>query len=120
MLLQEPKEKLIITGSVRDFGKTIVKWSGRATSKGDKLQEYAMLKAINYLDWIAPSVLRHKSFSELRDYADEKGCFVGQLLQDDSEWDFHKWNKAELGKGEASEEATLNVDFAKLLENEEE
>jgi len=113
------REKLIITGSVRDFNKTIVKWSGRATSKGDKLQEYAMLKAMNYLDWIVPSVLRHKTFSALRDYADEKGCFVGQLLQDDSEWDFSKWNKEELGKGEVLEEGKLNADFAKLLEDEE-
>lgn len=112
------REKLIITGSVRGFGKTILKWAGRAVSKGDKLQEYAMLKAGSYFDWIVPSVLRHKSFPDLRDYCNEQGSFVGTLFDDESKWSFCKWDKAELGSRKTTSTEVPEVDFAALLESE--
>lgn len=52
------REKLIITGSVRDLSKGMAKWSACAESKEDKFPPGMILKGEKYLDWIVPALLR--------------------------------------------------------------
>lgn len=60
------KEKLIITGTVKDFSKASANWSRCASKAGEKLSEFDMLKAGTYLDWICPALARHQDGEALR------------------------------------------------------
>lgn len=86
------REKLIITGLVKDAQKAAAKWCSCADSDGIKLPEYDVLKAMTYLDWIGPALARHKDCEAIRDLA----C-IGKgeldLLNDNSTWSVQLWNK---------------------------
>lgn len=84
------KEKLIITGSVRDAQKTCSKWCAAADTSEDKLPFYEMLQASNYLDWIGPALVRHEASQVLRNSA---GPNVGSRIFSNelSCWDIKLW-----------------------------
>ena len=50
------REKLIITGAVKDYAKASAGWMKCAGKGGPRLHEYDMLKAAAYLDWICPAL----------------------------------------------------------------
>ena len=55
------REKLIITGSVRDHARTLASWREKAAGASDKLSPYDMMQASSYLDWIGPAVIKQDS-----------------------------------------------------------
>ena len=63
--LTRAKEKLILTGAVKDIPGTLHKW-GKSLDGDNPVSQYDVLKAKNYLDWIMPSVLKHKDFKEIK------------------------------------------------------
>lgn len=60
------REKLILTGAVGSLEKTAGKWLATAAGSSIKFPAHEMSKARNYLDWICPSVMRHKNALDLR------------------------------------------------------
>ena len=52
------REKLIITGSIRDYEKVCGLWYDKASKGEEKLSPYDMMQASSYLDWIGPAVIR--------------------------------------------------------------
>ena len=94
--LTRAREKLIITGVVSDIAKAVSRWSNCADVQESKLPEYKMLKGNNYLDWVAPALLRHKSCSSLRDSAAIGSEFRGLLIDDPSVWRVKVWNKSDV------------------------
>ncbi|ACL76125.1 helicase-exonuclease AddAB subunit AddA [Ruminiclostridium cellulolyticum] len=80
------REKLIITGSVNNIEKSALKWLGTAQSNDNKFPPHNMLKAQNYLDWICPSVMRHKDSVILRNAAGLGVDYSGPTISDDSSW----------------------------------
>lgn len=54
------REKLIITGSVKNLEKSVSRWSIAASVKEDRLLDTDMLNARNYLDWLGPALIRLK------------------------------------------------------------
>lgn len=50
------REKLIITGAVKDYAKAAAGWLKCAGKAGARLKEFDMLKAATYLDWIGPAL----------------------------------------------------------------
>jgi len=52
------REKLIITGSVRDHAAALDSWREKAAGGEDKLSPYEMMQASSYLDWIGPAVVK--------------------------------------------------------------
>ncbi len=80
------REKLIITGSVNNIEKSSLKWLGTAQSNGNKFPAHGMLKAQNYLDWICPSIIRHKDSMVLRKAAGLGVDYNGRTISDDSSW----------------------------------
>ncbi len=50
------REKLIITGAVKDYAKAAAGWLKCAGKAGTRLKEFDMLKAATYLDWIGPAL----------------------------------------------------------------
>ena len=59
------KEKLILMGAVKNPEEKIRKWSREGKRGDEKLSYSAIVSAGNYLDWVMPGLLRHKSGEEL-------------------------------------------------------
>ena len=60
------KEKLIITGSMKNIERNIGRMSFSLEESTEKLGEYEILKAKSYLDWIVPSVIRHRRWKNFK------------------------------------------------------
>ncbi len=85
------REKLIITGCVKDIEKHCTAWCSSAADAEDKLPAYSMMQAANYLDWVGAAVARHISAGIVRQAAgDEEGTII---LNDDSRWEVKLWGK---------------------------
>ncbi|MDF2672385.1 MAG: ATP-dependent helicase/nuclease subunit [Clostridiales bacterium] len=90
------REKLIITGSIKDVEKTSQRWISTLDSKEQKLPEYEVYKAKSYLDWICPAVLRHKNCQELREIAGIEKNNSEALIEDESQWKVKYWTREEV------------------------
>lgn len=112
--LTRAREKLIITGSVNDYGKALGRWMGTASSRDPKLPDYALLKGNNYLDWIVPAVLRHKACEGFRSAAPIGTGFEGQLLDDASVWKIRLGRKDEVKTVNVMQEADTGSFFSWL------
>ncbi|HHW31952.1 MAG TPA: helicase-exonuclease AddAB subunit AddA [Clostridiaceae bacterium] len=73
--LTRAKEKLIITGYVKNIEKTAAAWAWALESSHDKLPVYMISRANCFLDWIGPAVIRHPDSIALRQVA---GC-IGNM-----------------------------------------
>jgi len=102
--LTRAREKLIITGAVNDAAKAVAKWSACASVQESRLPAYEMLKGGNYLDWIGPALLRHKSCGGLRDSAGIGSGFHRALIDDPSVWSIRIWDKNDVLGSSLSEE----------------
>jgi helicase-exonuclease AddAB, AddA subunit, Firmicutes type len=60
------KEKLIITGTVKDLARSVTNWNKCACKPEERLSEFDMLRAGTYLDWICPALIRHRDGEALR------------------------------------------------------
>ena len=114
--LTRAREKLIITGAVKDAVKTVDKWLSCAAVQEERFPAYEMIKAANYLDWIGPALIRHKNCSGLRDSAGIGKDFNGLLLDDTSVWSVKIWNKSDVQNGRVSEEQEES-EFIKWLDS---
>jgi len=101
--LTRAREKLIITGSVKNLDKSLLKWGSAANVKDQKLPAYDMLKASNYLDWILPALIRHKKNHCLRKSAGLDD-FKGALIDDPSEWGVIFWERNDIISDNTKEE----------------
>ncbi len=59
--LTRAKEKLILTGTVKDMEKAIKKWGFAAETRGQRLPLFRLRRAKSYFDWVMPAYLRHPS-----------------------------------------------------------
>jgi len=84
--LTRPKEKLYLIGSVRNVEKQLQTW-GQAVDQPDLLlPDYMLARGRSYLDWIAPSLLRHRDGSELRRLGGLPNRAGDCLVDDPSKW----------------------------------
>lgn len=91
------KEKLIITGMVKNIVSTTEKWYEAAAYDGDKISEYAIGNAKSYLDWIGPAVVRHTCGRSLREIIGRESTSEF-IVEDRSEWSIKTWNKESFRK----------------------
>nr|WP_317333753.1 helicase-exonuclease AddAB subunit AddA [uncultured Romboutsia sp.] len=87
-----PKEKLIITGSSRDINKSINSWSN-GIDLNKPISKYKILKGKNYLDWIMPSVLKHKDLENIREMAEVE---LENIDNHSSKWETKIWYKEDV------------------------
>lgn len=101
--LTRAKEKLILTGSVKDIPGTLHKW-GKNLDGDNPVSQYDVLKAKGYLDWIMPSVLKHRDFREIR-----KAYDIDVISQSnhDSKWSFDTWKRDDVVVEEKEEETNI-------------
>jgi ATP-dependent helicase/nuclease subunit A len=112
------KEKLIITGAMKNIEKNIARMSSSLEENSEKLGEYEILKGKSYLDWIVPAVIRHKDGKALRELIDIEDSSVN-LLNDPSSWVVRFWNRDHIKKEEKQEAATVISTGEKLKELQE-
>ncbi|ERI94810.1 ATP-dependent nuclease subunit A [Clostridiales bacterium oral taxon 876 str. F0540] len=90
------KEKLIITGTVRNIRATCLKWWSGIETDNEKVPEYTVLNYKTYMDWIGTSVIKHIDGSVLRKYAEVESYNTGKLNEDNSHWNIRMWNKKDI------------------------
>ncbi|SHI38264.1 helicase-exonuclease AddAB subunit AddA [Thermoclostridium caenicola] len=116
--LTRAREKLVITGTVRDAARALERWSEPANTRDQKLPAYEMARAGTYLDWIVPALMRHKGCNLLRDRLPQDYGFNGLVLDDTSRWQVAFWNRDQVPEG-PTEEETGETEFFQWLEGGE-
>lgn len=122
--LTRAKEKLILTGTVKNFEKAFWKWNATADCGTENLPVSRLRRGRNYLDWIMPAYLRHPVGVEFPEDWEweleerEEYSFIGE----DSRWSLSLLNKEEVLKETAEEQkiAEEQKDFFEGWESPEE
>ena len=84
------KEKLIITGAIRELEKSINNWISSASLDKNIILPSEVLKGKSYLDWIAMAMCKHTDGEILREVA----AATRDLIKVDySQWKIKFWNK---------------------------
>lgn len=84
--LTRAQEKLILVGTVNNAEKSIQSWGDALQLDNLLLPDYIIAQADCYLDWIGAAVIRHRSATEWRQYADLPQHNGGCLVDDCSSW----------------------------------
>lgn len=108
--LTRAKEKLIMTGRVKSIEKESKKWTYGLDNSDEKLSEYEISKAKNYLDWICPSIIRHSNGKLLRKIAGIEEYDTVKLLEDDSKWEIRIHSSGNEYRNIEEEEQSKSID----------
>ncbi|KPU45427.1 ATP-dependent helicase/nuclease subunit A [Oxobacter pfennigii] len=117
--LTRAREKLILTGTVNNVDKLCGYCGKAADGLGIKIPEYHVINSKNFLHWIFPVILKHRSLNELREAANLMDMPMEAIIDDPSLWEvkFHKMKDILSCRNEKVEEETAVMDEA---EEEEE
>jgi ATP-dependent helicase/nuclease subunit A len=107
------KEKLVITGMVRDIGKTCERWCEAAAYTGGKIPEHCVAGSKCYLDWIGTAVAKCGDGERIRTEAGAAADFI-DITDDCSKWEVRVIDKAMLVMDQ--EEQPEVKDFNRLIE----
>ena len=95
--LTRAKEKLILTGTVRNLQKSMEKWAETADSTGELLSVFRLRRGRNYLDWIMPALLRHPQARVLPEpWEPTDRGEAQQFLDEPSKWKFTFLEKGDI------------------------
>lgn len=119
--LTRAKEKLILTGTIKDIESHAKKWSRQVTSKNEELSPYILSKAKTYLEWIGLSLVRHRDGERIRNWANCLKTPVESLYEDISQWTIYSWSKKDIALQDENKtkekerilEELLNWDWSK-------
>lgn len=81
--LTRAKEKLFITGTVKDLDKEVQKWSQFAIRETIGILPLGLKKSPSYLNWIGMSLFAHSKFDDLRD---RMGMGQFYLFKGEGDW----------------------------------
>ncbi len=88
------REKLIITGSVKDIKKSLNKWNSMSDGNDNKVSVYQVKKGRTFLDWILIALLKHKRCKDFFEEMPIGFSFNRNLVDDVSDWKVHFVNKS--------------------------
>ena len=112
--LTRAKEKLILTGSVDNFEKTLKGWGQSLNRKTKTVGTYTAMKANCYLDWIGTAFMSHPDAKEIRNLLQVGD--TGYLREDEtSQWSFKRWDKSEISGPIAIESDQLEIRKEELI-----
>jgi len=66
--LTRAKEKLYLTGTIKDVGKKIEQWNDVSANTEWLLKDFERADAGCYMDWVGPALIRHQDSNELRKF----------------------------------------------------
>nr|WP_307991330.1 helicase-exonuclease AddAB subunit AddA [uncultured Niameybacter sp.] len=102
--LTRAKEKLFITGVVKDLQREIEKWSPFAIRNSEGILPLGLRKSPTYLNWIGMSLLAHAGFEDLR----TQFCLEpAYLFEGSGRWKFSCVHKDSLLTSSQSKEAKI-------------
>lgn len=102
--LTRAKEKLFITGVVKDLQREIEKWSPFAIRNSEGILPLGLRKSPTYLNWIGMSLLAHAGFEDLRT---QFGLEPAYLFEGSGRWKFSCVHKDSLLTSSQSKEAKI-------------
>ena len=107
------KEKLIITGSVKNIEKSMEEWCFIGGEGKLALPEYEVMRSKNYLDWIMPALTKHIYFQDCitREFSKVE---MKNGIEDSSRWSLKLWHKKDLLEDKIEE--TKERDIIKEIE----
>lgn len=102
------KEKLIISGAVKNIEKSMNEWCFIGKEGEKRLPEYEVIRSKSYLDWIMPALTRNISFQKYleRQFPEIK---MGNAIENDSCWSLQLWQKKELLDDKLEETKERNI-----------
>lgn len=93
--LTRAKEKLILTGTVKDLEKAVKKWADGIQGKRDRLSVFRLRRSKSYLDWVMPALLRHPDAEWLR-VAFDVSLDVKIFADEPSTWTFTRKTRGDI------------------------
>lgn len=106
------REKLILTGTVKDIDKNLESWAMDTDELGH-VPSFQGLQSKNYLDFIMPVVLRHEGSSDFRDRLE----LSPSPITDGSHWETHAYRVSDLIKENTNNEEKSETTLEKTIEN---
>lgn len=104
--LTRAKEKLFVTGTVKNLNKQVGNWSQYGIRSGQEILPLGIKKSATYLNWIGMSLFAHSQFEGIRNIIGEKPEY---LFEAESKWHVKKWTAADI--------TTTNRKALELLED---
>ncbi len=98
------KEKLIVTGAVRNIQKSIERWIASASLDHKLILSSEVLKGKSYMDWLGMSLCQHNDGLKLREAI---GVSNEISKSDESKWEINLWNKKDFINISPSEETDI-------------
>ena len=98
--LTRAKEKLILTGVVKNMEKSLGKWQETAHCKEEQLPIFRLRRGKNYLDWVVPALMRHTDAQDILDSWEFDMCYQN-ILTDSSRWKWSICNRENLYEAES-------------------
>ncbi|AET61822.1 ATP-dependent nuclease subunit A [Paenibacillus terrae HPL-003] len=87
--LTRPREKLIMTGTVKDLTSRAAGWARAKEHTETVLPDYMLAAGRSYLDWVGPALIRHPSAAVLREAAgDQEGNYHRLEYMPGGDWLF--------------------------------
>ena len=115
--LTRAKEKLILTGTVRNLQRSVEKWAETADSVEELLPVFRLRRGRNYLDWIMPALLRHPQARVLPEpWEPTDRGEARQFLDEPSKWKFTFLEKGDI-YGIEQEKQELAEEQQNVFEN---
>ncbi|OYD59129.1 helicase-exonuclease AddAB subunit AddA [Fictibacillus aquaticus] len=105
------KEKLYMIGTVNEAAKSAESWEDALYEEEWMLPDYLRSQAKSYLDWIGPSVIRHKNSGPLRDLLPASALGRGEPYIHETDW------KVTMLQAESYEETAVLEEQEKELLN---
>lgn len=110
------REKLIITGNMRDLNKHLERWKNISDAQEDKISAYEVYKGRTFLDWICPVMLKHKKSNVFFEDVPIGFEFPVRNIYDESKWKVFHVDKNEI-LGEIKKGEEENDLFQQKLDN---
>lgn len=120
--LTRAKEKLILTGAVKNLQKDLEKWAESGDCKTEQLPIFRLRKGSSYLDWIMPAFLRHPQAAALPEEWEINRGEPYRFLDEPSQWSLSLMTREDVLAVPMQEKETAaeQRDFFRNWENTEE
>lgn len=120
--LTRAKEKLILTGTLKNIEDSAKNWVRQVDSMKEEISPYILSKSRTFLDWIGFGLARHKDGEVIRTWGNCLKMPMKSLYEDESSWKIISWSiqdiiiKDETKKKEKEEvvHELLNWDYEKV------
>lgn len=114
--LTRAKEKLFLVASVKDADKKLQQWSEAGSHSEWLLKDYERAAATSYMDWVGPSLIRHRDSADVRNQVGFNSELApAEIMEHPSRWKITKINAKDIKIAEQAEEAEQD-DFLKVVE----